>query len=139
MAAVRFTGGCVCGAVRYSVSGPLRPVVACHCRECRRLTGHHWAATRAYREDLHIDHDAGLRWFDSSEGVRRGFCGECGANLFFDRVASAGVTIGAGSLDEPTGLELVQHIFTAEAGDYYEIADGHPQFAYRGDMPPIEG
>ncbi|MGO1081292.1 GFA family protein [Inquilinus sp. CA228] len=34
------TGGCLCGAVRYRVTGPLRPVVACHCSQCRRTSGH---------------------------------------------------------------------------------------------------
>ncbi len=133
-----YTGGCRCGRVRYRVDGPLRPVVACHCRECRQGSGHYWAATRAYRGDLHLERDDGLRWFDSSTAARRGFCTVCGANLFFDRHSSEGVTIGAGTLDEPTGLRLVQHIYTAEAGDYYTIADGQPQYPYTGEIPPIE-
>ena len=39
------TGGCLCGAVRYQVRGPLRSVVMCHCSQCRRQTGHVMAAT----------------------------------------------------------------------------------------------
>jgi len=38
--AVRATGGCLCGAVRYEVLGPLRDVVLCHCSHCRRTHGH---------------------------------------------------------------------------------------------------
>ena len=41
------TGGCLCGGVRYEVDGPLRDVVACHCSQCRRTSGHFVAATRA--------------------------------------------------------------------------------------------
>ena len=48
----RQTGGCLCGAVRYRVAGPLRDVVACHCGQCRRSSGHHAAATAARRGDL---------------------------------------------------------------------------------------
>lgn len=131
------TGGCVCGRVRYTVTGPLRPIVACHCRECRRQSSHYWAATRARREDLHLDRDEALRWFDSSPGVRRGFCSHCGSALFFDRETAEGVTICAGSLDEPTGLRLVQHIYTGEAGDYYTIADGLPCHEAAGPVPAI--
>lgn len=132
------TGGCACASVRYTVTGPLRPVVACHCRECRRASGHFWAATRAYRADLRIDRDEGLRWYDSSPGVRRGFCALCGSSLFFDRAEADGVSIGAGSLDEPTGLELVQHIFAGEQGDYYGIGDDLPRYPAAGPMPPVD-
>ncbi|MFM7784547.1 MAG: GFA family protein, partial [Gammaproteobacteria bacterium] len=39
------SGACLCGVVRYTVQGPLRPVVVCHCTQCRRQTGHYLAAT----------------------------------------------------------------------------------------------
>ena len=48
-------GRCLCGAVRYAVSGPLRPVLDCHCERCRRFTGHHMAATSAARSDVTIE------------------------------------------------------------------------------------
>ena len=48
------TGRCQCGAVSYKVSGPLRPVVACHCDMCRRISGHFVAATAAMREHIQI-------------------------------------------------------------------------------------
>lgn len=132
------TGGCLCGQVRFTVTGPVRPIVACHCEQCRRTTGHHFAATHTLREHLHLECDEGLRWYASSPGVRRGFCGTCGSSLFFDREAADGVSIAAGSLDRPTRLRMVQHIFTASAGDYYEIADGLPQAAEWAQMPPID-
>jgi hypothetical protein len=43
---IRATGGCLCGAVRYEVRGPLRPVVYCHCTQCRRTSGHFSASRR---------------------------------------------------------------------------------------------
>ncbi len=119
------TGGCLCGAVRYRVAGPLRDVVACHCTQCRRGSGHHVAATAARRSDLHVEGEP--RWFASSEGARRGFCPTCGSNLFWERQGAERISIWAGSLDAPTGLEMRGHIFVADKGDYYEIADGLPQ------------
>src|SRR5918998_688452 len=49
---IRGTGGCLCGAVRYEVRGPLRPVVDCHCTMCRRTSGHFAAFTATRPEDL---------------------------------------------------------------------------------------
>ena len=73
------TGSCLCGQVRYVVRGALRPVVACHCRQCRKTSGHHVAATSARREDLTVEGD--VAWYRSSSFARRGFCGVCGGNL----------------------------------------------------------
>ena len=121
------TGGCACGGVRYAVSGPLRPVIACHCAECRRMSGHYAAATACRREELAIEGEESLRWWSSSPGHRRGFCAGCGSMLFWEREGTPGVSIFAGTLDLPTGLRLAGHIYTGEKGDYYEIADGLPQ------------
>lgn len=124
-------GGCACGAVRYRVEGPLRPVVACHCETCRRIGGHYLAATACRREHLVMEREEGLRWWTSSPDHRRGFCGTCGATLFWEREGTPGVSIFAGSLDSPTGLRLTGHIYTDEKGDYYVIADGLPQATER--------
>jgi hypothetical protein len=75
-------GGCLCGAVRYRATGPLRDVIVCH-------------------------------------------CGVCGSRLFWDR-GRATISIAAGSVDEPTGLATSHHIYTASAGDWYEVPPGHP-------------
>ena len=126
------TGRCQCGAVSYKVAGPLRPVVACHCDMCRRISGHFVAATAAMREHVAIANSESLHWYKSSDSARRGFCGICGSNIFWDPAAKPYICIMAGSLDKPTGLKLVSHIFAGHAGDYYTIPDGEPR-RYDGD------
>jgi hypothetical protein len=126
------SGGCLCGAVRYEVHGPLRDVIVCHCRECRRWHGHVCATTAARRGDL-VVHDGGqLRWFDSpagDAGARRGFCGRCGSSLFWDAPERPTVSIAAGTLDGPTGLRTIAHCYTDSAGDYYDLPeDGLPRY-----------
>ncbi|MEM6386243.1 MAG: GFA family protein [Pseudomonadota bacterium] len=125
-------GSCLCGAVTYRVTGPLRPVIACHCQQCRKTSGHHVAATSALRTDLTTSGQ--ITWYRSSETARRGFCGVCGSNLFWDG-PGADISIFAGTLEEPTGLKLAGHIFCADKGDYYEIADGLPRAD--GDDPDL--
>ena len=123
-AAPRATGGCLCGAVRYEVHGPLREVVNCHCGQCRRSHGHVAAYTSAKRGDLALTEDRGLKWYRSSDFARRGFCGDCGASLFWEPAGQGRVSIAAGGIDASSGLATVRNIFTAHKGDYYEIADG---------------
>lgn len=123
----RHQGGCLCGAVRYEVRGSLRPVVNCHCGQCRRFHGHHGAYTGAAWENVALQGEPCLRWYRSSDQARRGFCGTCGSSLFWDKDGRGFVAIAAGSLDQPSGLTTVRHIFTADRGDYYEITDGLEQ------------
>jgi len=111
-------GSCLCGAISYEVAGPLRPVIACHCTQCRKASGHHVAATSAMREHVAITGE--VTWYVSSDMARRGFCGICGSNLFWDGPGE-NLSIFAGTLDGPTGLETVGHIYCADKGDYYEI------------------
>ena len=82
----------------------------------------------AYTEtsDLTLLEDRGLAWY-VADGRERGFCRECGASLFWRREGDTTTAIAAGTLDEPTGLRTVSHIYVASKGDYYEIADGLPQ------------
>ena len=120
-------GHCLCEGVQYEVRGALRPVVYCHCDMCRRTSGHFVAATACAREDLVLTAAATLQWYDSSSSARRGFCGRCGASLFWDPVGEGRIAIMAGTLDLPTGLVAKGHLFVAEAGDYYRIDDDLPK------------
>lgn len=115
------TGGCICGAVRYQVNGALRPVIACHCEQCRRFSGHFVAATATRKTYFKLLNVAGLKWYSYQSGLRQGFCQECGASLFFEDEQSERISIAAGSLDEPQGLKIAAQIFAVEAGDYYQL------------------
>ncbi len=130
------TGGCLCGAVRYEVRGPLRDVLICHCEECRRWHGHVCASTAAAKQDLVLLDDRALRWIDSPRsdaGARRGFCVECGSSLFWDPPRREMISIAAGTLDGPTGLAVASHWFVSQAGDYYELPDdGTPRHERSG-------
>lgn len=121
------TGSCLCGAVTFTVAGALPPPDACHCSQCRKQSGHVWASTDVPRGALTISGEDRLTWFQSSPRVRRGFCATCGSNLFWDPPGRASIAIAMGAFDGPTGTQLHMHIFTADKGDYYNIADGLPQ------------
>ena len=121
------TGSCLCGAVRIAVDGPLAQPDACHCTECRKHTGHHGVFVDVPQAQLSVTGEDAVRWYRSSEKVRRGFCGTCGATLFWDPVERDWTSVAMGLFDDATGTTLEMHIFVAEKGDYYSLSDGLPQ------------
>lgn len=120
------TGSCNCGRVKWEAEGELRGIVACHCSQCRKQTGLFYAATNVADERLTLIEDSSLKWFQSSELAKRGFCDHCGSALFWKHRDDGFTSILAGSIDGPSGLEIVEHIFTADKPDWYEITDGKP-------------
>ena len=126
------TGGCLCGAVRYVVDGSMRQVIYCHCEQCRKTSGHFVAASACAKSDLTLTESRGLTWYKSSSYAERGFCNLCGGNLFWQPVDDARVYVMAGTIDNPTGLQAIAHIYTDSASDYHELKDGLLQYADGG-------
>lgn len=119
-------GACLCGAVTFTVNAPLKAPTACHCSQCRKVTGSFDMSTEVQKSNLMIQGEDNLGWFHT-ERVRRGFCKTCGAHLFFDPPHRDWISIAMGAFDGPTGVSLALHIFTNDKGDYYDITDGLPQ------------
>ena len=123
MTDAQFRGSCLCGACAYEVHGPLRNIIACHCTQCRKQTGHYLAATSAQLADFRLLRSDSLRWYRASARAQRGFCATCGSTLFWRADRREEISIAAGSLDGPTGLTIEGHIYCADRGDYYTIPD----------------
>ena len=140
-------GSCQCGAVRFQVDGALPEPDACHCTQCRKQSGHYFVSTDVPRAALTVHGSEHITWYSkggetplmlppgdgdqnkcsATEKVRRGFCSTCGSSLFWDAPRADWIGIAMGAFDPPTNTRVHMHIFTAEKGDYYEIADGLPQ------------
>ena len=135
-----FTGGCLCGGVRYRIDGDCRDIVCCHCENCRRTHGHVAAYTALDQSALTLVTAHTLQWFhDVSPDTYRGFCNRCGASLFWDaRDDRKRISVAAGSLDDSGSLQTIGHVFVAEAGTYYEISDGLPRYD-QGNAGELEG
>jgi hypothetical protein len=115
--------------VLYQIRGPLRSVIACHCSQCRKTSGHHAAMTSAPSANIELTASDCLVWYRSSDTAQRGFCGRCGGNLFWKQVGRDAISVTAGTLDPPTHLAIEEHIFVADKSDYYQINDDAPQKA----------
>ena len=121
-------GSCLCGAVTFEIASPLAAPDACHCRQCRKQSGHFFVSSDVPRSSLTIHGEDKVAWYRSSERVRRGFCSVCGSTLFWDPIGRDRTGVAMGAIDTPTGTHVHVHIFTGSKGDYYDIADGIPQF-----------
>ncbi|WP_299562303.1 GFA family protein [uncultured Sulfitobacter sp.] len=118
-------GSCLCGAITFTVDGMSRDPAACHCTQCRKQSGHHWASVQVMDDALTITGTP--TWYAASNTAKRGFCPTCGAFLFWKGLDDPDTGVALGAVDGPTGLRLKRHIFTAEKGDYYDITDNVPQ------------
>ncbi|WP_118136495.1 GFA family protein [Oceanicella sp. SM1341] len=119
------SGGCPCGGVRFEGRLESTAVVACHCGQCRASSGHFWAS--AALSEARISGEA-LRWHRSSPGFERGFCGGCGAFLFWRPEGATRLAVSAAAVHSGPALRLERHIYTADKGSYYEITDPLPCF-----------
>ncbi len=123
------TGSCLCGRITLKIDSLNRDVVACHCRQCRKQTGHFVAATRADNDQLTVEGAENINWYQASPEAERGFCQHCGSLLMWRAMNSTHTSIMAGCLDAPTGLKVDRHIYVDDKGDYYTIEPDVPTFA----------
>lgn len=114
-------GSCLCGAVTFTATGTARDPAACHCSQCRKQSGHYWAAVNVPMSGFAVSGE--VRWYAASAAAKRGFCPTCGSFLFWKGQDEDEMGVALGALDGPTGLWLERHIFTADKGDYYDITD----------------
>ena len=124
-----FSGGCLCGAVRYRASAaPLRGVI-CHCEQCRRHSG---APCLAF---VHFPASAfqwlgAADWYRSSQYAERGFCRVCGSTLAMrEEVLSDRVQICVGTLDDAAAVCIDDHVWTDSRIAWFDVRDTLPRFS----------
>lgn len=116
------TGGCLCGAVRYSATLKGRDVSACHCRMCLRWAGGPFMAVEV-AQDLVFENAWEIAAYRSSEWAERGFCRRCGTALFWRMLDGSDTALCAGTIDDQAGLTLATEIFIDEKPGYYDFAN----------------
>jgi hypothetical protein len=114
------TGGCSCGAIRYSIASFPLLLYTCNCTDCQKASGSSFALNMpVLKEDFHIPQGEPKAWSHISPlgvPVISWFCGECGARLYGDRVGREEIiNIRAGTLDDTAWLVPVAHMFMKSA------------------------
>lgn len=130
------TGGCLCGAIRFEVAGPLAPIQLCCCGQCRKAQGAAFGANIpvAVADFRLLGGQAELRAFRASPGKRRVFCGVCGSPVFSQRDASPQMLrLRAGLLDGPVEARPAFWIHAASEADWWPPDNNLPR--HPGEAP----
>tara|TARA_B100001105_G_scaffold251748_1_gene242019 strand:+ start:7333 stop:7737 length:405 start_codon:yes stop_codon:yes gene_type:complete len=126
-------GGCLCGAVRYTLTGDPRAVTLCHCSHCQRVSGSVFSFNLVVREADYqqIGETAVFTDFgDSGQPVQRHFCSRCGSSILAKIAAAPGkVVLKGGSLDNKEGLRPFTEIYTAQALSWLAPVEGTTRLA----------
>jgi len=129
MAKTETTGHCLCGNIRFQVEGDPIWIAHCHCQSCRRNTGSAVATFVGYTpEQVRYETD-NRQFYESSPGVRRGFCGKCGTPMTYeaDKFPDE-LHLYISTLDDPALFIPQYHVFHAERIPWFEVDDELPRY-----------
>lgn len=121
------TGGCLCEAVRYSVSGDPVAQAVCHCTNCQKQSGSAFSIIIGF-PDAAVNLEGELTTYadhgESGNVVGRKFCGKCGSPILSEVAVTPGITwIKAGTLDDPKHLAPSMHVWGKSKQDWVETGD----------------
>ena len=116
----QFSGGCLCGAVRYEINGDPVRVAHCHCDDCRRATGSSFATNAFFKEDDLVVLQGTTKTYshtaDSGNNMNKEFCPECGSQLFgFGSGNQGGKVVKVGTIDDASAIEPQIEVFVSRA------------------------
>ncbi len=124
-----FSGGCLCGAIRYRAAGPATSVVHCHCSLCRRASGAPvvtWATFPAGA--VTFSREKVTREYASSTWARRGFCPDCGTQIWFQQLKRTDeIDLTLSTFDDPTSFRPERHIWNTDRVPWLQLSDDLPR------------
>lgn len=127
-----FTGGCLCGAIRYEATGEPSGAAFCHCRDCQYVSGGEPASLVIMGRDALKITKGTLKGYtkkgDSGMNVTRKFCADCGTQVLSDVESAPQIwVIKAGTLDEPAGFTPGIVLYASSAQPWAHMPEGLPQ------------
>ncbi len=131
------TGGCLCGAVRFSAALTKHEFGACHCEMCRRWTGSALLGITVPTGNIVWQGEEHIATRQTSGWAMRAWCRECGSNLYF-RVTAEGPYAGdtelpIGLFDDANGLTMSNEIYIDHKPDSYAYTGEGRQTLTRQD------
>jgi hypothetical protein len=136
------TGGCLCGAIRYTISAPITSLRACHCKNCQKSSGGAGTVNALVpTESFNITEGKTKKYDDSAtrsgRTLSRHFCAECGSPIYSERNPNPGfVVVRAGSLDDSDHMKIMTNIWTESARPWASINPGTECHPGNPPLPP---
>ena len=127
------TGGCLCGAIRYEISGDPVRAANCHCDECRKATGASFATVAFFKEDdVRVTQGTPKQFrhpADSGNTMTKEFCGDCGSQVLGAGSGSRGVrSVRVGSLDDASFVVPQMDLYTGKALPFSRLSEATEHF-----------
>lgn len=125
-----YKGSCLCGAITYEISGPIKIFQYCHCSRCRKFTG------SAHASNLFVPPEQ-FRW-TSGEGFlgryeeprakyfSTNFCKQCGSSMPWQVQGGKNMVVTAGTLDDDPGIKPMWNIFWGSKASWYQGTESLP-------------
>lgn len=128
---MKITGGCLCGAIRYTAEADPTSATVCHCTDCQRFTGSAFATLVRVDKDA-LTLDGTMKTFSSIGGsgnsILRHFCPECGSSIAEEPGTRPGVVIlNVGTFDAPSIAKPGREIFRDDALSWIHIEGDIPR------------
>ena len=124
-----YAGHCFCGSVKFEVAGPEKYACFCHCESCQRAAGAVYVPWATFEKKTFVITAGEMIEYNSSSGVTRGFCRECGTSLTYEHEKRAGdIDITLTSFDNPSQFAPRAHIWVEDKLPWVVIGDDLPQF-----------
>ncbi len=125
-----WTGGCLCGAVRYQAEADPFRVAHCHCEFCRKVSGAAFLTFVAFKTEDFIWTAGEPARYRSSPGAERAYCPRCGSTLgTFEDDLPDWTQVSLGSLDRPQDVKPIDHIFVDSQLGWLHMDDGLPKYS----------
>jgi hypothetical protein len=132
-------GRCLCGAVSFQYEGPENWIGHCHCESCRRNTSSPFTTFIGVPRDAYRFTGIQPAIYNSSPGVRRLFCPECGSPVAFDADSYPDeIHFYLAALEDASGLSVQSHWFVGEKVPWVTLGDDLPKYLHGGSGPKLE-
>lgn len=114
-------GKCMCGAVKFTATAEEPDVTVCHCDMCRRWSAGPFMELNC--QNVTFEDHENIGRIRSSDWAERGFCTQCGSNLFYYLIDSSDYQIAAGLFDDQSMLRMSLQVFTDRKPEFYKFAN----------------
>jgi hypothetical protein len=122
-------GGCFCRSIRFEVKGPEKFACFCYCASCQRAAGAPVVPWATYDKATFKLLQGAICWHQSSPGVTRGHCSDCGSSISYENEDREGdIDITLNTLDDPSSPSLRAHIWTEDKQAWMVIGDDLPVY-----------
>ena len=132
-------GSCLCGSVRFELSGPITLLEMCHCNRCKKVTGPLSCPRYEFspRQFSFTSGESSLQTFrlpivERPPPYEHVFCSNCGSPMPFRHKATDTIVIPAGALEDDPSIDTVRHIYVEHESSWYPlVATAHDSHRHK--------